>query len=93
MLPKKNPKKTTTPKNKPKTLVCIGQMKIAMNTQMHEEFKWRYQNAELKQGLTSKTFQNSLKFWYFRVIKKQNNGRLLHLVKNTDAHYLRTNDH
>lgn len=62
-------------------------MKIAMNTQMHEEFKWRYQNAELKQGLTSKTFQNSLKFWYFRVIKKQNNGRLLHLVKNTDAHY------
>lgn len=65
-------------------------MKIAMNTQMHEEFKWRYQNAELKQGLASKTFQNSLKFWYFRiVIKKQNKGRLLHLVKNIDAHYLR----
>lgn len=69
-------------------------MKIAVNTQMHTEFKWRYQNAELKTGLISKTFQNSLKFWYFRIgTKKQKKGMLLHSVKNTDADYLRTDDH
>lgn len=61
------------PKNQTKNLsdVHIGQMKIARNTQMHAEFKWREQNAELKKGLISKTFQNSSKSWYFRIRTKK----------------------
>lgn len=61
------------PKNQTKNLsdMRIGQVKIVMNTQMHREFKWRYQNAELKKGLISKTFQNSSKFWYFRIRTKK----------------------
>lgn len=40
------------PKKQTKNLsgACIGQMKMAVNTRMHAEFKWRYQNAELKTG-------------------------------------------
>lgn len=90
MLPKNHQKKKQT---KNLSDVSIGQMKIAVNTQMHAEFKWRYQNAELKKGLTSKTFQNLWKCWDFRIgTKKQKKGRLFHLVKNTDADYPRNND-
>lgn len=81
----KNPQKLTK-KTKPKTSVTckLCKWKLQWTLRCTQSSSGDTQNAELKKGLISKTFQNSLKLRYFWIgIEKLKKGSLLHLVKNT----------
>lgn len=90
----KHATKKYPPKTKPKTLVMYILAKQKLQWTLRCMQSSSGDSKMLKKGLISQTFQISLKFWYFRIgTKKQKKGRLLHLAKNTDADYLRTDDH